>query len=110
ARPHPVSVYPHKSARRRRSRSAHTPARPARHKMIEAAHKSIEPEPERNPNTHHDPNFNLIARPYRALEHLTFGPALQRTRTHFLPLLADRQNALILGDGDGRFTAALLSH
>jgi SAM-dependent methyltransferase len=54
-------------------------------------------------------DFDLIARPYRVLELLTFGPALQRCRTHFLPRLLDRRQALILGDGDGRFLAALLS-
>jgi SAM-dependent methyltransferase len=54
------------------------------------------------------PNFNHIARPYRFLEYLTLGPILQRTRTHFLPLLIGRKQALILGDGDGRFVSALL--
>lgn len=78
--------------------------------MIEAAHTSIDPARELELNTRPAPNFDRIARPYRALEHLTFGPALQRARTHFLPLLGHRLNALILGDGDGRFTAALLSH
>jgi len=52
------------------------------------------------------PNFNLIARPYRWMEYLTFGRALQRCRTHFLPQLADCRSALVLGDGDGRFLAA----
>jgi len=55
------------------------------------------------------PNFDLIAKPYRWLEYLTLGRTLQRCRTHFLPLLLDRKQALILGDGDGRFTAALLT-
>jgi SAM-dependent methyltransferase len=59
------------------------------------------------------PNFDPIARPYRWLEYLTLGPLLQRARTHFLPLLRensqDRRQALILGDGDGRFTSALLT-
>jgi SAM-dependent methyltransferase len=54
------------------------------------------------------PNFDKLAKPYRWLEYLTFGPILQQTRTHYLPELADRRQALILGDGDGRFTAALL--
>ena len=52
------------------------------------------------------PNFNLIARPYRWMEYLTFGRALQRCRTHFLSLLAERRSALVIGDGDGRFLAA----
>lgn len=66
-------------------------------------------------------NFNRIARAYRWMEYLTFGPALWRCRTHFLPQLAARSNAhssshcnalsnvLIFGDGDGRFTATLLA-
>jgi hypothetical protein len=53
-------------------------------------------------------NFNLLAGPYRWLEYLTFGPWLARARSAFLPQLADCQNALVLGDGDGRFTARLL--
>jgi ubiquinone/menaquinone biosynthesis C-methylase UbiE len=55
------------------------------------------------------PNFDSVARPYRFLEYLTLGPTLQRCRTHYLPHLLDRKQALILGDGDGRFTAHLLS-
>ncbi len=53
-------------------------------------------------------NFDRIARPYRWLEYLTLGPALQRCRTHFLPNLQHRRHALVLGDGDGRFLAQLL--
>lgn len=53
------------------------------------------------------PEFDRLARPYRWLEYLAFGPLLQRTRTHFLPQLAACRNALVLGDGDGRFTAAM---
>ena len=54
------------------------------------------------------PNFDRIARPYRWLEYLTLGRALERCRLHFLPQLTDRTQALILGDGDGRFLAALV--
>jgi SAM-dependent methyltransferase len=43
------------------------------------------------------------------MEYLTFGRSLERCRTHFLPRLADRRSALVLGDGDGRFLAALLA-
>jgi ubiquinone/menaquinone biosynthesis C-methylase UbiE len=53
-------------------------------------------------------NFDLIAKPYRWLEYLTFGSALQKTRLHYLSELSHCRNALLLGDGDGRFTAALL--
>jgi SAM-dependent methyltransferase len=54
-------------------------------------------------------NFDRIARPYRWLEYLSFGRALQRCRTYFLPQLTTYRSALVLGDGDGRFLAALLA-
>jgi SAM-dependent methyltransferase len=57
-----------------------------------------------------EPDFDLIARPYRWLEYLTLGRALERCRTHYLPQLRDRRDALVLGDGDGRFLAQLLAH
>ncbi len=53
-------------------------------------------------------SFDRVARPYRWLEYLTFGPALTRCRRAALPWAAGAQRALLLGDGDGRFTAALL--
>jgi ubiquinone/menaquinone biosynthesis C-methylase UbiE len=55
------------------------------------------------------PNFNAIARPYRYLEYLTLGSALQHCRIHHIPALLNQKNALILGDGDGRFTSQLLT-
>jgi len=54
-------------------------------------------------------NFDAVARPYRWMEYLTFGRALEHARNHFLPQLTDRRNALVLGDGDGRFLARLLT-
>ena len=42
------------------------------------------------------------------MEWVTFGPFLARTRFAFLNRLASSRRALILGDGDGRFTARLL--
>lgn len=42
------------------------------------------------------------------MEWLTFGPFLSSCRGAFLDRLGDRHRVLILGDGDGRFTAALL--
>jgi hypothetical protein len=54
------------------------------------------------------PDFNRLACIYRWLEYFSFGPFLWRCRTHFLPLLSSCRQALILGDGDGRFTARLL--
>jgi len=54
------------------------------------------------------PDFDRIARPYRWLEYLSFGPMLERCRFYRLPQLADARRALVLGDGDGRFLARLL--
>ncbi|WP_263350851.1 class I SAM-dependent methyltransferase [Acidicapsa acidisoli] len=54
------------------------------------------------------PDFSRLARLYRWLEYLSFGPFLWRCRTHFLPQITNCRHALILGDGDGRFTARLL--
>ncbi len=54
-------------------------------------------------------NFNRIARPYRWLEYLTLGSALMRCRLHFLPRILHSRRALVIGDGDGRFLARLLS-
>jgi SAM-dependent methyltransferase len=54
------------------------------------------------------PDFDQLARVYRWLEYFTFGPFLWRCRNRFLAQLADCRRALILGDGDGRFTARLL--
>lgn len=55
------------------------------------------------------PDFNAIARPYRWLEYLTLGRALERCRLYFLPQLLRQRRALVLGDGDGRFLAALMA-
>ena len=52
--------------------------------------------------------FDRLARPYRWLEYLSCGPALQRRRLHFLHQLTRAHRALVLGDGDGRFTERLL--
>jgi ubiquinone/menaquinone biosynthesis C-methylase UbiE len=60
--------------------------------------------------TRQQPDFDPVARIYRFAEYLTLGPLLQRTRTHFLPQLPPRHRALLLGDGDGRFLAQLLTH
>ncbi len=55
------------------------------------------------------PGFDRIAKRYRLLEYLTLGRMLEQTRLHFLPRLLTARNALILGDGDGRFLAQLLA-
>jgi Methyltransferase domain len=54
------------------------------------------------------PNFNRLARLYRWMEFFSFGPLLALTRGTFVNRLRDRRKALVLGDGDGRFTARLL--
>jgi hypothetical protein len=54
------------------------------------------------------PNFNGLARIYRCMELVTFGPWLQRCRCAFLGNLSGCRRAAVLGDGDGRFTAQLL--
>jgi SAM-dependent methyltransferase len=43
------------------------------------------------------------------MEYLTFGPWLQFCRSAFLADIANSRHALVLGDGDGRFTARLLA-
>ena len=53
-------------------------------------------------------NFNHLARIYRWLEWFTFGPFLSRCRGEFLPAMKSQSAALVIGDGDGRFTARLL--
>jgi ubiquinone/menaquinone biosynthesis C-methylase UbiE len=61
--------------------------------------------------TDRPPRFDRVARPYRILEYLSFGPMLERCRFHHLQSLATRHftRALVLGDGDGRFLARLLA-
>ena len=54
-------------------------------------------------------NFDPIARPYRWLEYMSFGPWLGRCRTAQLEHLTGVQHALFFGDGDGRFLARLLA-
>ncbi len=64
------------------------------------------------------PNFDRVARLYRWAEYLALGPMLERTRLHHLDthslagVTSSRSHprVLVLGDGDGRFTAALLAH
>lgn len=54
------------------------------------------------------PDFNRLAGLYRWMELFSFGPWLWLTRTAFIPELSGAHRALVLGDGDGRFTARLL--
>lgn len=53
-------------------------------------------------------NFDRMARVYATLEWLMFGGALCRTRVEYLESFHNVKEALVLGDGDGRFTAALV--
>ena len=53
-------------------------------------------------------NCDAIAPYYQTLERLVFGSALERCRTYFLPELREAKNALVVGDGDGRFLRRLL--
>ncbi len=58
-------------------------------------------------------NCDPLARWYRTLEYLGMGRTLERRRSAFLSELAAKQTsgrALLLGDGDGRFLAALLAN
>lgn len=54
------------------------------------------------------PNFDGLARWYCWMEWASFGPFLWWCRCAFLAELANCRRALVLGDGDGRFTARLL--
>lgn len=54
-------------------------------------------------------NFDNLARPYRWLEYFSFGSLLERCRFCRIPELANARRALVLGDGDGRFLARLLT-
>lgn len=53
--------------------------------------------------------FDRIARLYRTMEYLSFGPLLERCRFHHIPAILNAQSALVLGDGDGRFLARLMA-
>jgi ubiquinone/menaquinone biosynthesis C-methylase UbiE len=53
-------------------------------------------------------SFEAIAPWYRTLETVAFGNALQRARVACLDDIASARRALIVGEGNGRFLAALL--
>ncbi len=54
------------------------------------------------------PDFGWLAGAYRWMEWLSFGPLLGLCRAEFLGRMGDCKHALVLGDGDGRFTGLLL--
>lgn len=58
--------------------------------------------------TEHAANFDRLAKAYRWMEWLSFGPWLWWCRTAFLAEMRGARRALTFGDGDGRFTARLL--
>lgn len=53
-------------------------------------------------------NCDRIAPWYRWVEYAAFGRDLEKTRTQYLGLLSEARRVLVLGDGDGRFLAALV--
>jgi Methyltransferase domain len=67
-------------------------------------------EPER-PNANHGPtaNFDRLVRVYRWMEWASFGPLLWKCRCAFLCEMQSARRALVIGDGDGRFTDRLLA-
>lgn len=54
-------------------------------------------------------NFDGIAPWYRTFEYLAFGGSLQRARLQFIDYTKTARRVLILGDGDGRFTAEFVN-
>lgn len=53
-------------------------------------------------------SFDRLAKVYEPLERLSFGKTLEKARFHFLPQLSHCTRGLLIGDGDGRFSARLL--
>lgn len=54
-------------------------------------------------------SFDWIAKPYSRLERFLFGGTFQAIRLALLPELDGAKKILVLGEGDGRFVAALLA-
>ncbi len=54
-------------------------------------------------------NFDRVAPAYPALETMTFGGVLQQARLAFAEEVIGRKSALIIGDGDGRGCAEIVS-
>jgi ubiquinone/menaquinone biosynthesis C-methylase UbiE len=51
--------------------------------------------------------YDRLAASYRTLERLAFGGALMRARLRHLAALDGAERVLVIGEGDGRFVAAL---
>tara|TARA_Y100001934_G_C12375293_1_gene788834 strand:+ start:1684 stop:2376 length:693 start_codon:yes stop_codon:yes gene_type:complete len=54
-------------------------------------------------------NFDGLARVYRLLEIMAFGPFLQKARVCYLQELKEAREVLLVGEGNGLFLKALLS-
>lgn len=54
-------------------------------------------------------SFDQLAKAYEPLERLTFAGRLQEIRRFCLPHIRSCQRGLLIGDGDGRFSNALLA-
>jgi ubiquinone/menaquinone biosynthesis C-methylase UbiE len=54
-------------------------------------------------------SFDRLARVYRVLEYLAFGRDLERARFCYLEQLGDCREILVLGEGDGRCLARLVT-
>lgn len=54
-------------------------------------------------------SFDSLAPFYSTLETLVFGNALQRARSAFISELTGCQDVLVVGEGNGRFLAAVLA-
>jgi len=83
----------------------HTAARNGTDRAI-ADGSSAERDPAQSGRT---ANFNRLAGLYRWMEYASFGPWLWWCRCAFLDELGECRRAVVLGDGDGRFTARLLT-
>jgi SAM-dependent methyltransferase len=70
--------------------------------------KSVGTEPAAVARERQSSNFDRLAKIYKWMELVTFGPFLTRCRENFLTELVPARRAVVLGDGDGRFTAKLL--
>ncbi len=53
-------------------------------------------------------NFDIVARPYRTIEWIVYGPMLEEARFSLLERWANARRLLLLGDGDGRCLARVL--
>ena len=61
------------------------------------------PQPKQANETFGPTGYDNVAVPYRFLEMLAFGSALQRMRERHIQLFSTKRRVLILGDGNGRF-------